>query len=115
MKSSVKILYNSLATPSGLSEWFANDVNIRDGIYTFEWEYSTQSAELLTKKPNEYIKFRWEDYDDDTYFEFRIQLDELTGDVSLIVTDFAEDEDDMEESKLLWERQIGDLMHSIGS
>ena len=121
IKSSIKILYNSISTPSGLSEWFANDVNIRGDKYTFEWEMSTQSAILLSKKANEYIRFSWleegetELVDKSVFFELRIQVDEITSDVSLMVTDFAEDEEDMDEAKRLWESQIGDLMHSIGS
>ena len=122
IKSSVKILYNSISTPSGLSEWFANNVNLKGSNYEFKWEMSEQSAELISKKANEHVKFRWideeleeDEQDKSIYFEFRIQVDELTGDVSLIVTDFAEDEEDMEEAKRLWESQIGDLMHSIGS
>ena len=51
LHSSVKILYERLSTISGLSEWFADDVNInREGIYTFTWEGSSQDAELISKK-----------------------------------------------------------------
>ena len=32
------ILFSCMSTPSGLSEWFANDVNIKDDMYTFFWE-----------------------------------------------------------------------------
>ena len=39
------------------------------------------------------------------HFEFKIQVDALTKDVSLIITDFAE-KDEIEESKMLWEKQI---------
>ena len=57
----------------------------------------------------EKIKFQWdEDEDTDYFFELRIQFDEITKDVSLIVTDFA-DEDEVEESKMLWTNQIADL------
>ncbi len=51
---------------------------------------------------------------DDSYFEFRIQVDEITKDVSLMVTDFAE-EDEVEEAKMLWENQIDELKHTIGA
>jgi len=114
--SSIKILYERLSTPSGLSEWFADDVNVnRDGIYTFTWEGSSQDAVLISKKKGEHIRFRWLDSEEDEYFEFRIQIDELTSDVSLIVTDFAEDEDDKEDATNLWDTQIDNLKHLIGS
>jgi hypothetical protein len=48
------------------------------------------------------------------YFELRILEDEITKDVSLMVVDFAI-EDELDESKLLWENQVSDLKHVIGS
>ncbi|NPA67591.1 MAG: SRPBCC domain-containing protein, partial [Chlorobi bacterium] len=75
------ILFYRLSNPSGLEEWFAKKVFEKDGIYTFKWERSEQQAELLDKKKNEFIKFRWLDAEDETFFEFRIQKQELTGDV----------------------------------
>lgn len=116
LHSSIKILYERLSTISGLSEWFADDVNInREGIYTFTWEGSSQEAKLISKKKGEHIRFRWLDSEDDEYFEFRIQIDELTSDVSLIVSDFAEDEEDKEDATNLWDAQIDNLKHIIGS
>jgi uncharacterized protein YndB with AHSA1/START domain len=115
VKASPKMLYQYLTTPSGLSEWFANDVNFRGEKYTFFWDNSEEEARVLTKRNNVFIKMKWEDDDDDdSYFEFRIQIDDLTNDASLIVTDFAE-EDEVEENKLLWETQINTLLHAIGS
>jgi len=55
-----------------------------------------------------------EDEGEDYYFEIRIQVDEITKDVSLIVTDFSE-EGDMEEDKMLWENQISELKKVLGS
>ena len=49
-----------------------------------------------------------------TYFEMAIKVDDLTNDVALMITDFAE-EDEMDEAKLLWENQINDLKKVIGS
>ena len=51
---------------------------------------------------------------DDSFFEINIVVDELTKDVSLVVFDFAE-EDEVEEGKMLWESQISDLKQVIGS
>ena len=39
----------------------------------------------------------------------------MTSDVSLIITDFAEDEDEKEEQTMLWEQQIENLKRAIGS
>lgn len=113
--SSVKILFNQISSPSGLSEWFADNVNLKGKNYTFFWDGDEQEAEFISKKNNQGIKFRWLDEPADTYFELKIVVDDITQDVSLIVTDFAEDEEDEEEAKLLWEKQIEKLRQSIGS
>lgn len=117
IKSSTQVLFNVISTPSGLSEWFADNVNIKGDLYTFIWDGSDESAYLLGKKKGESIKFQWaEDKEEGlkTFFEIRIKVDELTNDVALIITDFAE-EDELDEAKLLWENQIAELKMVIGS
>jgi uncharacterized protein YndB with AHSA1/START domain len=113
IKSSPKLLYGYLSTPSGLSNWFAN-VNSRGEIYTFIWDGAEEQAKLISKKMNQFIKFQWLEDEEDTYFEFKIQIDELTKDVALIITDFAE-EDEIENSKLLWESQVDELHGVLGA
>ena len=115
IRSSLRILFNQISTPSGLSEWFADNVNLNGKNYTFFWDRDEQEAELLSKKNNQSIKFRWTDEPKDTFFELKIVIDDITQDISLIITDFAEDEEDEEEAKLLWNKQIEKLRQSIGS
>jgi len=115
VQASPSLLYQYMATPSGMSEWFADNVNSRGEFYTFIWDGSEEKAILLGKKNGERIKFRWvEDKDEDYYFELRLVVDEITKDVSLIVTDFAE-EDEVDEGKMFWENQISELKQVIGS
>lgn len=115
IKASTQMLFQYFGTASGLSEWFADNVNSRGEIYTFIWDGSEEKAKVLQEKPNEKIKFRWlEDEDEKSYFEFRLETDEITKDVSLMVTDFAE-EDELEESKMFWENQIEQLKQTIGA
>ncbi len=114
IQSSPKMLYQYLSTPSGLSEWFADNVNSRGEIFIFIWDGAEENAKLLKRKSDEFVKFSWEDNEDDSYFEMRIIVDEITKDVSLFITDFAE-EDEVEESKMLWNNQIGDLKQVLGS
>lgn len=113
--SSAEMLYEFLSTPSGLSEWFCDDLNIRNGIYTFIWDDQLQQARLLKTVDLQLVRFQWVDKTDGSYFEFRIQRDDLTNDIALIITDFADSVSDRESSKLLWNSQIEKLMHVIGS
>lgn len=113
INSAPKILYPRLSTPGGLAEWFADDINIRGNIYTFIWDGSEQEAELVIKKENQLVRFQWLDSDDDSYFEFKIRKDELTREVALVITDFAED-DEKEEAIDLWDTQIAELKHALG-
>lgn len=114
VKSSVKILYQCLSTSSGLSEWFADDVTIKNDQAKFEWDGSVEEAVILSKKTDQYIRYQFlDDEGTDYYFEFSIKTDPLTGDVGLFITDFAE-EDEMEEQSRLWESQIGELHHILG-
>lgn len=114
--ASPQLLYQYISTPSGLSEWFSDNVNSRGELFTFIWDDSEEQAKLLSKKSDERVKFRWlADEDNKTvYFEIRIQVDEITKDVSIIVTDFAE-EDEVDEAKMLWENQISSLKQVLGS
>lgn len=114
--ASPQLLYQYISTPSGLSEWFADNVNSRGELFTFIWNDGEEQAKMLTKKSGERIKFKWLYDDDDSqyYFEIRIQVDEITKDVSLMITDFSE-EDEVEETKMLWENQISDLKQVLGS
>ena len=117
INSSPQLLYQYISTPSGLSEWFADNVNSRGEFFTFIWNDSEERARVASKKTGEKIKFRWIDEqnnDTDYFFELRILEDEITKDVSLMVVDYAS-EDELDEAALLWENQVSDLKHVIGS
>ncbi len=116
IQASPSLLYRYLSTPSGLSEWFADNVNSRGKVFTFIWGESEEQAKLVTKKKGERIKLRWEeDEDANSFFEMRIQVDDITKDVSIIITDFGEDEDDVAEGKMLWTNMVDDLKKVLGS
>lgn len=114
LNTSPNILFSRLSTPEGLSEWFADNVNLMKGKYRFIWAGNEQEASVLQKKTNKFIRFHWdEDGEEDVFFEFRIHTDELTGDVALLITDFAE-EDEKDDAIDLWDTQISELKHAIG-
>jgi uncharacterized protein YndB with AHSA1/START domain len=111
---SPKVLYNRLSTASGLAEWFADDVRVKGKKYTFVWDDSEQTAEMTLHKENRMVRYTWIDEEEEIYFEFKITRDELTGDVSLLITDFA-DPGEEDETTGLWDTQVADLKHVLGS
>ena len=117
INSSKGVLFNMFSTPSGLEEWFCDDVNIKKDVHIFLWDGSEESARLVTKKRDEYIKFRWLEDEEEglsTFFEFRIKIDDLTGDTAIVITDYAEEED-IEDAKELWSAQIDRLKQVLGA
>tara|TARA_B110000305_G_C18925645_1_gene397166 strand:+ start:32 stop:412 length:381 start_codon:yes stop_codon:yes gene_type:complete len=114
-KSSPNILYNQIATVSGLSEWFADNVNIKGDILLFTWDGEDEEAKLIARKKDQFIKFEWLELEGEgTYVEIRIVIDPLTKDLALVITDFCEPME-LEESKELWKSQVDQLLQSIGA
>ena len=114
LKTSPAVLFSRISTPTGLAEWFADNVRESGKIFTFIWGSSEQKAVILTMTPNESITFRWLDMEPGYEFGFNILKDELTGDVALIVTDNIDD-DDVEDTQNLWSSQVLKLKQMIGS
>lgn len=115
VRSSVKILYQCLSTSSGLSDWFADNVTIKRDYAKFVWDGQDEEAKIIAKKADLMIRYQMlEDEGTDYYFEFAIKTDALTGDVALMITDFAEDGEE-DEQRRLWESQVGELKHILGN
>jgi uncharacterized protein YndB with AHSA1/START domain len=114
IKSSPRILYTFLNEANGLSQWFADDVNVRDQMYTFTWDGEKHFAKLVAIKENKLVRFKWVDDEPQCYFELEIIQDELTNDVALSITDFAT-EDTIAERKLIWDNQIDYLISTLGA
>lgn len=115
IRASEDMVFEFVSTESGLSEWFCDDVTIRNGIFTFIWDGQEQQAKLVKELPPSYIRYQWMDKNDGSYFEFKTQKDELTNDISLIITDFASDKSDEDSARLLWNSQVDKLLHVLGS
>lgn len=107
------LLWMYVATPNGLNQWFADEVEQDGKHFTFYWDKYPTEAVQLSVRLGERVKFRWLDDDDKSYFEFKITISELTGYTQLSVTDFAH-EDEEEEAKALWEKQIKTLKRKLG-
>jgi len=114
VRTSPALLFNYISSPSGLSNWFCNDVDVYNNQFKFKWDSEENIAELIKKVNNKMIRFRWLDSKPDEYFEFEIIVDELTDDVALVITDFVVPEDEKNISSL-WDSQVHDLKASLGA
>jgi uncharacterized protein YndB with AHSA1/START domain len=117
LNCSPKVLFSRLSTPEGLSEWFADDVTIEGSLFTFHWSKTEYRARLAAMKENKLVRFEWDDNAEDketNFFEFKIIVHDITGDLALLITDFAEP-DEKEDAIYLWDTQINDLKRILGS
>ena len=114
VRCSPSILYEFLSTPAGLQEWFADKVDFRDNVFSFSWNGSTEEAEVLEQEEEEFIRLRWLHAPNGEFFEFRIQISEVTNETILVVKDFAEKKEIADQSQL-WDYQVKDLFHRIGN
>jgi len=107
-------VWTSISTEGGLRKWFADDVRkIDNNILRFTWDGQTQDAEIKTIRHNDFIRFSWLDNEEHPFFELKIGKDEITNTISLIITDFATN-DELESEKLLWNKHIDELRRNIG-
>lgn len=114
VRSSPAILFEFLSTASGLQEWFADQVQQKEGVFSFSWNGSEEKAKIIDTLQDEFVRFHWLDSAANEYFEFKITRSEVTGETVLLVTDFAE-KTEIEDQTQLWDSQLKDLFHRIGS
>lgn len=114
IRCSPQILYEFLTTPVGLSEWFADKVDQRDDTFYFTWNGATDTAYLIESFEDDYVRYRWDYYDEEEFFEFRIEQSQVTNETILTITDFA-DKFDIKDQEELWASQVQNLKHRLGS
>ena len=114
VRCSPSILYDFLSTPAGLGEWFAEKVDERDNIFYFGWSGSFEKAELIESEDDKFIRFHWLTAPKEEYFEFSIDKSEITNQTILVIKDFAEKKDIKDQTRL-WDYQVKELFHRLGS
>ncbi len=117
--ASIKMLYPYIQSASGLSEWFADDVSISpEKVFTFTWDNEQHKAVLASHRTNHFAKFEYlpetkEDEKDPSYFELRLEMNELTQTTFLKVMDYS-DFEDMDELQDLWDGLVENLRKVVG-
>src|SRR6476469_5651013 len=112
VRCSPNILYEFLSTSSGLQEWFADKVDDQDGVFSFSWNGSEETANVLESEEDEFIRFHWSHAPKEEFFEFRIEKSEVTNQTILVIKDFA-DKKEIKDQSRLWDHQVKDLLHRI--
>ena len=114
VRCSASILYEFLSTPAGLQEWFADKVDERDNVFSFSWNGSVEKAEVLEHEDDKFIRYHWLHLPKTEYFEFKIEKAEITNQTILVIKDFAE-KNEIKDQSQLWEYQVKELFHRLGS
>ncbi len=109
------IIWSIISTPSGLETWFADKVTAEEKVFTFQWgKTEIRQAELICSRTNNLVRFRWmDDEDRKAFFELKIVYNELTEDLMLEVTDWAE-AGEAEDLRDLWDSDIEKLKRVSG-
>jgi uncharacterized protein YndB with AHSA1/START domain len=114
IRCSPSILYEFLSTPAGLQEWFADKVDERDQVFSFTWNGTTDKAQVLETEADKSIRFHWLHAPKNEYVEFRIEKAVVSNQTILLIRDFAEKKEIVDQ-KRLWDFQVNDLLHRLGN
>ncbi|MFT5167423.1 MAG: hypothetical protein ACI8P3_002661 [Saprospiraceae bacterium] len=112
-RASPTILYKFVTTPSCLIRWFCDEVDITGETYTFIWNGSEETAEMIDDIEDERVRFKWEETVDNEFLEFKFSRSPVTGETILEIIDFC-DEDETDDQRQLWESQIKGLRQETG-
>ena len=117
INASTKMLYPYLFTAGGLAQWFCDDVTVdEDKNFNFIWDGVDHKAKMAAHRINNFVRFEFlseNGNDDPTYFELRLEMNELTETVFLKIVDYSDFEDE-EELNDLWEGLVNDLKEIVG-
>jgi hypothetical protein len=114
VRCSPVILFDFLASPAGLQEWFAARVDDRDNVFSFTWNGTIEKAEVLEKEQDKFIRFHWLHTPKEEFFEFKIEKSEVTNQTILVIKDFAEKKE-IKDQSMVWNYQVKELFHRLGS
>ena len=119
IKASPRVLYPYISTASGLQQWFAEKVSVKNAeTYNFFWDDENHLATLTHIKQNKSIKFEFnkpEKGDTLSYIELKLEVSELTNATYLKVFDSASTFKSDEDATELWDYLTDKLKEIVGS
>ena len=112
------IIWKMIATPEGLQKWLADSVRLAGDNLTFAWgdsdrHHETRTARIVEMVQYNRIRWQWEDADNQEYVEIRMERSDVSGNYSLYITDYADD-DDMEWLENIWTHNFDRLHRRTG-
>ena len=107
---STRLVWDMISNAAGLQKWLADQVTEEEDSMTFTWghpwtERDTTTSRILEKEKLNYIRMLW-DYHEDTpeaYWEIKIEESNVTGMLSLLITDFAADDEEEKDLRGIWD------------
>ncbi|MFD1817765.1 hypothetical protein SAMN04515674_101373 [Pseudarcicella hirudinis] len=119
LRASPKVLFPYISSASGLQQWFAEKVTMKDSsTFDFVWDGESHIAKLSQVRMNKSAKFDFVPNDPDerdhNYLELKMDVSDLTGSTYLKVIDYSSNTDD-DELKELWEDLIYKLKEIVGN
>ena len=119
INASPKILFPYLATASGLSQWFCDDVRYVEGQrLNFIWDNENHYAEISGQRLNRAIRFVFlnelrQTISDANYLEFSLDSSLVTDEVYLRVVDYSSTQDSNEQFEM-WDGLVAKLREQVG-
>ncbi|MDZ7897883.1 MAG: START-like domain-containing protein [Arcicella sp.] len=119
LRASPKVLFPYLSQASGLQQWFAEKVILKDSTtFDFFWDGENHVAKLSQLRFQKSAKFDFipanPEEKDHNYLEFKLDVSDLTGSTYLKVIDYSSNTDD-DELNELWEDLIFKLKEIVGN
>ncbi len=115
---SPNIIWDMISTSAGLQKWIADYVEDTADGFSFTWgepwtQQDTKISHILESEKFSRIRLKWDDQEEGDFWEMRIEKSELTGKLSLIIIDHAE-EDDVDYIKEVWDKNLNRLHTASG-
>ncbi|MBE9462885.1 START-like domain-containing protein [Dyadobacter subterraneus] len=119
LRSSPKVLFPYISTPSGLEQWFAEKVIVMPNQrFDFQWDGDSHIAKQTGLRINKGVKFEFEntspDELDNNHLEMKLEVSELTQTTFLRVIDYSSNKDEAELISL-WNGFMDNLKEIVGS
>ena len=119
LRSSPKVLFPYISTPSGLEQWFAEKVIVLPNQrFDFQWDGDSHVAKQTGLRINKAVKFEFENTSvddlDNNHLEIKLEVSELTQTTFLRVTDYSAIKDEAELISL-WNGFMDNLKEIVGS